>query len=165
MNVLKKIFAPKSPAPVNAEEYYESGRSKALSRDYRGAIDDLNKALILNGAHVNALLERGKARAELKEFKGAIADYTKVISLQPKNANAYQKRAKAKNFLRDYTGAMHDLEMAVRLDPKFAIAYYERGMISLVGLKDKKHARIDFERAAELGFMVANDALRQLYSE
>ncbi len=165
MDFFKKIFAPKSPAPTNAEEYYESGKSKALSQDYRGAIEDLNKAIILNGHHANALLERGKARAELRGFKEAIADYTKAISLQPKNAVAYQKRAKAKNFLRDYFGAMQDLETAITLDPKFAIAYFERGMIALVGLKDKNRAKIDFERASGLGFMVADEALRQLYSQ
>lgn len=165
MDFFKKIFAPKSPSPKNAEEYYERGKSKALAQDYRGAIDDLNKALMLNRNHASALLERGKARAEVKEFKEAIADYTKVIALQPKNATAYQRRAKAKDFLTDYLGALQDLEMAIKLDPQFAIAYYERGLIAMMVLKDKKNAQIDFERAAKLGFTVAHDALRQLYPE
>jgi len=165
MDFFKKIFPPKSPTPTNAEEYYERGKSKALSQDYREAIEDLNKALILNRRHASALLERGKARTELKEFREAVADFTKVIALQPKNATAYQRRAKAKDFLTDYLGALQDLETAIMLDPKYAIAYYERGMIALVALKDKKNAKIDFERAATLGFTAAHDALRQLYPE
>lgn len=163
MDFFKKIFPPKSPSTTNAEEYYERGKSKALSEDYRGAIEDLNKALMLNRNHASALLERGKARAELKEFKDAVADYTNAIALQPKNATAYQRRAKAKGFLKDYRGALEDLGMAIKLDPQFAIAYYERGLITMMALKDKKSAQIDFERAAELGFTVAHDALRQLY--
>jgi tetratricopeptide (TPR) repeat protein len=165
MDFLKKIFPPKSLSPTNAKEYYERGKSKALSEDYREAIEDLNKALILDRNHASALLERGKARAELKKFKEAVADYTKVIALQPKNAMAYQRRAKAKDFLKDYRGAVADLGIAIKLDPQFAIAYYERGLIAMMALKDKKNAQIDFERAAELGFTVAQDALRQLYPE
>lgn len=163
MDFFKKIFPPHLPPPKNAEEYYERGKSKALAQDYRGAIEDLNKALVLNRNHASALLERGKAHAEVKEFKEAIADYTKVIALQPKNATAYQRRAKAKDFLTDYLGALEDLELAITLDPQFAIAYYERGLIAMMVLKDKKNAQSDFERAAKLGFTVANDALRQLY--
>jgi tetratricopeptide (TPR) repeat protein len=163
MDFFKKIFPPKSPIPTSAEEYYERGKSKALAQDYRGAVEDLNKALMLNRNHASALLERGKARAELKGFKDAIADYTKVIALQPNNATAYQRRAKAKDFLTDYLGALSDLEMAIKLDPQFAIAYYERGLIAMMVLKDKKNAQIDFERAAKLGFTVAHDALKQLY--
>jgi tetratricopeptide (TPR) repeat protein len=163
MDFFKKIFPPKSVTPTNAEDYYERGKAKALSQNYREAIEDLNKALILNQRHANALLERGKARAEVREFKEAVADFTKVIALQPKNATAFQKRAKAKNFLTDYHGAMRDLETAIMLDPQFAIAYYERGMIALVTLKDAKNAKIDFERAAMLGFTAARDALKQLY--
>jgi tetratricopeptide (TPR) repeat protein len=163
MDFLKRIFPPKSPSPANAEEYYERGKSKFLSEDYRGAIEDLNKALMLNRLHAGALLERGKARAEVKEFKEAIADYTKVIVLQPKNATAYQRRAKAKDSLTDYLGALEDLELAIKFDPRFAIAYYERGLIAMMALKDRKNAQLDFERAATLGFTVAHEALRQLY--
>lgn len=165
MDFFKKIFPPKPPTPANAEEYYERGKSRSLSGDYRGATEDFDKALKLNGGHAGALLERGKARIELKEFKGAIADCTKVIALQPKNATAYQRRAKAKDFLKDYRGAVEDLGVAIKVDPQFAIAYYERGLITMMAMKDKKRAQVDFERAAELGFTVANDALRQLYSE
>ena len=165
MDFLKKIFQPKSPSPQTADEYFERGKSEALSGNYRDSIVDLNKALALNPGHMNALLERGKAKTEMKDYKGAIADYSKSLALNPSNATAFQKRATAKDRLKDYRGAIEDLDAATKLSPDFATAFYERGLIKIMAMKDKKGGQADLNRAGELGLALAYDALRQFFGD
>jgi len=78
------------------EEYFNSGKAKYKLKDYRGAIQDYNKAIELNPKYPEAYNNRGFAKVELKDYKAAIQDYTKAIELNPNYADAYNNRGIAK---------------------------------------------------------------------
>jgi tetratricopeptide (TPR) repeat protein len=60
--------------------------------------------------------------------------------------------------LRDFANAMTDFNQAIQLNQKFADSYYMRGMCR-IGLKDRKGACLDFQKASELNHASARDAL------
>ena len=82
-----------------ANEYFDSGNTKAKFGDYKGAITDYTKAISLNPDFPKAYLNRGVTKSKLKDYYGAIADYTKAIEIDPDYANAYFNRANGKYFL------------------------------------------------------------------
>ena len=122
-----------------AEEYNDMGAHKSSNGDWRGAIDDYNKAIELNPGFESAYGWRGYAKAKLGDYKDAIQDYNKAIELLSKTslADSYNKavmaeyyydRGAAKDNLGDITGAIEDYNKAIELDPVFQSAYYNRGL-------------------------------------
>ena len=55
-----------------AEEYLNFGYDKVEQKDYRGAIQDFNKAIELKPDYAKAYFNRGIAKANLQDYKGAI---------------------------------------------------------------------------------------------
>ena len=63
----------------DASPYYNSGVDKADLEDYRGAIQDYNKAIELDPEYVSAYINRGFSKKKLGDNRGAIQDYDKAI--------------------------------------------------------------------------------------
>ncbi|MCL5992296.1 MAG: tetratricopeptide repeat protein, partial [Bacteroidetes bacterium] len=70
-------------------EYLKKGNAKINSGDYRGAIQDYNKALELNPNSDDAYNNRGVAKNELGDFRGAIQDFNKALELNPNFPKVY----------------------------------------------------------------------------
>ena len=79
-----------------AEEYFNKGLEKGKKGDYRGAIQDFNKAIQLNPNLADVYNYRGLAKGLLDDLRGAIQDFNKAIQLNPNFALAYYKRGNAK---------------------------------------------------------------------
>jgi regulator of sirC expression with transglutaminase-like and TPR domain len=62
--------------------------------DYKGAIEDLTKAIDLGGATVEAWATRGSARELLGDRDGAIADFKRFLELGPENPLALEVRGR-----------------------------------------------------------------------
>ncbi len=60
--------------------------------DYKGAMDDFSKSILLNSNGENAYYNRGVLKQELKNFQEAINDYTMSIKIRPKNPDAFLHR-------------------------------------------------------------------------
>ena len=69
-----------------AEDYYNKGISKFNIKDYKGAISDFNKTIILNPNYADAYINRGIAKKMTLDYIGAITDYNKAIQLNPDDA-------------------------------------------------------------------------------
>ncbi|MBI4231609.1 tetratricopeptide repeat protein [Candidatus Peregrinibacteria bacterium] len=83
------------PAPVvseYAEAYFERALSKALARDYRGAIDDYTKASKLSPDDPEILKKRGLAKIMVGDNIGAISDWENAIRLNPAYRDNLQPR-------------------------------------------------------------------------
>ena len=62
--------------------------------------------------------------------------------------------------LEEYQGAIDDFAKAIEINPKYAEAYYFRGSVKII-LKQKESGCIDFEKAGELGFEDAQEAIKK----
>lgn len=138
-----------SPSKRTAEEYFYSGYDKSLLGDYRGAIEDFNKAIQLDPDYTLAYSIRGFTKAFLGDDRGAIEDFNKAIQFEPDLTDAYTLRGVAKSHLGDNRGAIEDYNKAIQLDPDNNKAYYNRG-ITKSTLGDARGAIQDLTMAIQL---------------
>jgi tetratricopeptide (TPR) repeat protein len=107
--------------PYDAGAYYNRGISKHEVGDYKGAIQDYNKAIELNTPNLaQAYSNRGVSKSELEDYMGAIEDYNKTIELNPNDGMAYNNRGLANIFLGQKDSGCLDLYKASELGYKDA---------------------------------------------
>jgi len=99
-----------------AEDYFYSGNTKYELKDYKGALQDYNKAIELNPNYALAYYNRGVAKDKLKDYRRALQDYNKAIELNPNYALAYYNRGGAKIRLEQKNNGCLDLSKAGELD-------------------------------------------------
>jgi len=99
----------------DATDYIIKGNAKLKLKDYKGAMQDYNKAIDLDPEYKIAYFGRGTAKVKLKDYSGAIKDYNKAIDLDPEFKNAYYGRGIAKYRLKDINGACLDWSKAGEL--------------------------------------------------
>lgn len=98
------------------EELLSSSFYKSYSKNYKGAIEDINNALKIKPHMERLYFQRAKLREELKDLEGAKADYTKAILLKENYDVAYLNRGLIKLKQKDYQGAKQDLGKAHELN-------------------------------------------------
>ena len=98
-----------------AEKYLEQGNAKYNLQDYRGAIQDYNKAIEINPQDASTYYNRGVTKGKLEDYRGAIQDFNKAIEINPQYATAYYNRGVAKYRLNDKSGACLDWSKAGEL--------------------------------------------------
>lgn len=113
---LKQFTFNNGPDIDDFEALLSDSFLKSYSKDYKGAIDDINNALKLKPHMERLYFQRAKLYEELKEFEAAKADYTKAILLKDNYDVAYLNRGLVKLKQKDYTGAKKDLAKAQDLN-------------------------------------------------
>ena len=112
-------FAPVVKVPRTGTCAVEGRKRKNVKKNLKdniGAIEDFNKAIILNPEYENAYYYRGLMKADLKYYKEAIPDFTKVIEINPQFAKAYFYRGVTKFMIEGKTkSACIDLSKALEL--------------------------------------------------
>ncbi|PIG95184.1 tetratricopeptide repeat protein [Gloeocapsopsis sp. IPPAS B-1203] len=124
--------------------YYDQGNFHYKLGDYKGAIENFNRALLYNPNDANAYVNRGNARYEIAqhssnpvmEYQAAIADFDQALQLNPSAEEAYLSRgivrhdtAKfSKDTDKNYLAAISDFNQTVMLNPSNAKAYVKRGI-------------------------------------
>lgn len=106
-----------------ADDYYNKGISKFNIKDYKGAISEFNKTIILNPNYADAYINRGIAKKKTLDYTGAITDYNKAIQLNPNNSDYFYNRGIAKYNLEDYNGSISDFNKAIELNSDNSDAY------------------------------------------
>ncbi|MEA5570565.1 serine/threonine-protein kinase [Calothrix sp. UHCC 0171] len=142
------------PLQLSAGNYVNRGLSKHNKKDYQGAIDDYNQALILKPNYSLALYNRGVALDDTGDKQGAIADYTKAIQTNKdwgsRNlADAYYNRGIIRKQLGNKLLALSDFNQAIIVNPKFTNAYIIRGNTHKE-LGNKQTALKDYHQAVNL---------------
>ncbi|BAZ38984.1 serine/threonine protein kinase [Calothrix sp. NIES-4101] len=142
------------PLQLSAGNYVNRGLIKHNKKDYQGAIDDYNQALILNPNYSLALYNRGVALDDTGDKQGAITDYTKAIQTNRNwgsrnRADAYYNRGIIYKQLGNKQLALSDFNQAITVNPKFTNAYIIRGNTHKE-LGDKHAALKDYNQAVNL---------------
>ncbi|MEM8677162.1 MAG: tetratricopeptide repeat protein [Cyanobacteria bacterium P01_G01_bin.67] len=92
----QKVF---SATPVSqdsiaeAKHLSELGKIKAEYQNYRGAIADFSRAILLNPNEADFYYQRGLILRELSDLQAAIQDFDDAILRNPNHAWAYLQRA------------------------------------------------------------------------
>lgn len=126
-------------------DYCGKGCNKLLSKDYEGALQDLNQAVKFNPDNYAAYWLA-------RQFEAALKDCDKAIELNYGSAQVYTRRASAKQRVgerRAARGAISDYDMAIELEPDNALAYSFRGECHRT-VGNTAQAKADFKKAKEL---------------
>lgn len=76
-----------------AKQLSEKSKTKAEALDYRGAIADISKAILLNPNEADFYYQRGLILGELSDRQSAVKDFDIAILRDPNHAWAYLQRA------------------------------------------------------------------------
>jgi tetratricopeptide (TPR) repeat protein len=125
-----------------------------MLKDYQGALNDLDKADVLEPDNAFTLSSRGKVKRMLKVYQGALNDLDKADVLELDNAFTLSSRGDVKRLLKDYQGAVNDLDKADVLEPNNAFTLSNREDVKYM-LDDYQRALNDLDKA---DFLEPNNA-------
>ena len=117
--------------------------------DVARALEQFDKAVMLESGNPMMLVNRGTAHDELGQYEAAIADYTAAIERDETLSEAYYNRANAHHNIQQYEAAVADYSKAIEQEDDFAYAYVNRA-INLEALGQINEAIADLERAVEI---------------
>ncbi len=170
-----------------ALDYFGRALDFSVTRNYKSAIADLDKAIDLTPNFAMAYFLRAVARYNLLKLDNiareplnggtdiakinamnrhsvlmsVVADWDKLISLQPRLAIAYFNKGNTLLEMQDYVEALKCYDKAIQLDVTLGEAYYNRGYVYLkLGNKDSGVA--DLSKAGELGIAPSYNLLKRL---
>jgi Flp pilus assembly protein TadD len=114
--------------------------------DYQGALEDLDKADVLEPNNAFTLRIRGDLKYMLHDYQGALQDLNKADVLEPNNAFTLRTHGNVKYMLDDYQGALEDLDKADVLEPNNAFTLRSRGNVKY-RLDDYQGSLEDLDKA------------------
>jgi len=117
-----------------------------MLNDYQGALEDLDKADVLEPNDAFTLRVRGHVKNMLINDQGALEDLDKADVLEPNHAFTLRVRGFVKRVLKDYQRALEDLDKANVLEPNNAFILRVRGDVKRM-LKDYQRALEDLDEA------------------
>jgi tetratricopeptide (TPR) repeat protein len=94
--------------------------------NYKEAIEDFTKAILLNIYFIDAYLNRGRAYLKDQKFMSAIEDFNKVINSNPNDKNTFLLIGEAYDNLQNYNEAIQNYTRSINIDNDFAQAYFKR---------------------------------------
>ena len=129
--------------------YYNRGGVYNASGNYRQAIEDYSKAIMISPQFGANYVNRGNVYCVLGNYKEAINDFSKAIELNPKYAISYFNRGNVNSILKNYKEAIRDYDMAIKYNQRFETAYLNRGN-AYSELGNYRQAIEDYNRAIEI---------------
>jgi tetratricopeptide (TPR) repeat protein len=100
-----------------AREHYDKGVEFGNAGLWEQALDELNKAIVLDPKLTEAYMERARALIGLNNLAAARKDLDKVIELDPNSAQGYANRGLVNAQIGDIEKAYADLDKALSLAP------------------------------------------------
>jgi serine/threonine protein kinase len=88
-----------------------------MLHDYQGALEDLDKADVLEPNNAFILRNRGRVKYMMNDYQGALEDLDKADVLEPNNALILMNHADVKCMLHDYQGALEIMDKVYHLEP------------------------------------------------
>jgi tetratricopeptide (TPR) repeat protein len=164
------VADPKVPLPA---AFLILGRVALEQRDYETALDELDKALLLDANLAEAYQRRGQVYQALANEDAAVEDFVRALRLDPRLTPPTAVQEAVVNQLlldgqdkldRNEPGAaLADFNLALRINPEAAGAYNGRGLV-LRAQGNETAALAEFERVLELdeNNVVAQEQLAEL---
>lgn len=171
----------------NADLYFGRALEFSLVKDFKSAIEDLNKAISLRPNFMLAYFCRANIRYKQVDYNknsvdltAAVADskkvivekqplfdaelimrdYEKVNELNPDFSFAYFNKANVLCTQKEFQTAISNYSKCIEIDPDFAEAYFNRGLTYLYIGEDTK-GLADLSKAGELGVYKAYNLIQR----
>ena len=139
----------------------------ALVQDYSSALDDVTRAILMDGELYFAYFCRANWRYKLLEYKRAMGeatdkadfelmmrDYDYVINHLKDFSFAYYNKANMLCIQQDFKAAISYYTQAIDIDNDFAEAYFNRGL-TYIFIGENTKGIADLSKAGELGIYQA----------
>lgn len=117
--------------------------------NHRGALDDCNKAILLNSRNPGTYCNRGVIFEKLEMVSEAIKNYNQAISLNHKYASAYYNRGSIFGVKGEYGKAIEDFSEAISINPVFMLSYFNRA-IALKKVGEIEKAIQDYNKVIDI---------------
>lgn len=175
------LISSRSPRAV---DYFGRAMDFMTIRNYKSAIDDLDRALALTPDFTLCYFLRAVARYRLAKAEAASAsgenkdvmlmrdnirmamtevmsDIDMTLELSPRFAMAYFNKGNLLLEQRDYTSALSAFTKAIENKPDMGEAYYNRGYVYF-RLGNKEAGSADLSKAGELGILPSYNLLKRM---
>lgn len=150
-----------------AAAYIARALEFALVQDYSSALDDITRAIVMDGSWYFTYFCRANWRYKLMEYKRAMGetiesadfelmmrDYDYVITHLPDFSFAYYNKANMLCIQQDFKAAITYYTQAIEVDGDFAEAYFNRGL-TYIYINEVEKGIADLSKAGELGIYQA----------
>lgn len=140
LSVILSFLIIATAEPLLAQNaYYKLGMQSMVDRDFKSAVEHLEKACVIDSTDANAFWMLGYSYYHSASYKKSIAAYSKLLALKPADGSGYYYRARAKCYLAKETvalqekekylfGAIVDFTKAIEIDPQDMKTYQNRGI-------------------------------------
>jgi tetratricopeptide (TPR) repeat protein len=120
--IKERLEALRKEAAREAVTVMNQGDALAAQGEWELALEEYNRAILLNPGDARFYARRGDAYASQSEWKDALANYTKAIRLDPNYVMAYVCRGNVHYERNEPELARANWKQALKLDPKCAAA-------------------------------------------
>jgi tetratricopeptide (TPR) repeat protein len=114
-----------------ATAFNNRGVAYKFKGEYDRALEDYDRAILLNPSFANAYNNRGVIYRLKGEYDRAIKDYDEAIWLDSNVPASFYNRGIAYSEKQDYDHALGDFDVVLRFNAKNALALYARGIVRL----------------------------------
>jgi tetratricopeptide (TPR) repeat protein len=139
-----------------ATAFNNRGVAYKFKGEYDRALEDYDRAILLNPSFANAYNNRGVIYRLKGDYDRAIRDYDQAIWLDSNIPAVFYNRAIARIEKQDYDHALSDFEMVLRFNPKNSLALYGRG-IARLKRGETQGGSADIAAAKEINSNVAEE--------
>jgi len=125
--------------------------------DFRGALKEVNTAIVLRKNYKDAYWTRAEIYTALKQFKAAIDDYDQCVAFYTDKsslATIYKDRAELEYMMKDYDRALYDYNKLLELYPDNSNYMYNVGRFLIQSKKDPALGKAKLEKAASLDLAI-----------
>jgi tetratricopeptide (TPR) repeat protein len=140
--------------------YFFRGIAKYNLNDYIGALQDFNKALIINPVYTQAYHYRAITLSQLNRFDEAMKDYESAIDLRPDNVGIHFSRGITFLMSQKFEKSIEDFNVFLRHEPNSSDAFVNRGTAYLMS-KDTARALVDYNKAIYFNAFDPNGYIRR----
>ncbi|KAI9092398.1 hypothetical protein DFS34DRAFT_633351 [Phlyctochytrium arcticum] len=144
-NAVKELSLCILLSPDFPKAYYHRGLSKLHLRDEEG-VDDLGKAIELDGKYFEAYMTRASYHHLKGNNQQGVEDCNEALKIEPTSIRAYLLRGACNCKLQLFALAIGDFTRAINLDRKSHFAFYNRAVTSQL-MGDDQNAIRDYSIA------------------
>ncbi|MCF6360952.1 MAG: hypothetical protein L3J29_09355 [Cyclobacteriaceae bacterium] len=114
---------------LKAFYYAHTFNPNSLKRDYKNAISELDKAILLNPAKANYFYSRSDYKLKDEQNLSSLLDVNKAIEMEDSNASYYYQRARIRFVMSDFRSSLNDINQAIALEGNSIVYFQFRGNI------------------------------------